>query len=194
MDDYMMMEYLRGKEMKDEDFVNKFKHFMKKENMRRYSKMNEMEYPQYRMHMHYPEEYMRFKGIRGHENQFVTPWYNMEQMDDYMSSDHFDSKNAKEIVAEMYHIENGRKYVGEKFTLAKVKELMQVHKSILPESVTEEDLYVAVNAQYHDYCKLFKSWFGSDIDKKIIESAIVFWFKDPDYKGESKIVEYFMMN
>lgn len=38
---------------------------------------------------------------------------------------------------------------------------------------------------------LFKAWFGSDIDQKIIESAIVFWFKDVDYKAENKVVEYF---
>ena len=27
---------------------------------------------------------------------------------------------------------------------------------------------------------LFKSWFGNDIEQKIIESAIIYWFKDDD--------------
>lgn len=54
-----------------------------------------------------------------------------------------------------------------------------------------EDVYVAINAQYHDYCELFKAWFGDNIDTKIIESAINFWFKDDDYKGGCKIWKYF---
>lgn len=31
-----------------------------------------------------------------------------------------------------------------------------------------------------------------EIDNKIIESAINFWFKDDDYKGGSKVWKYFM--
>lgn len=42
-----------------------------------------------------------------------------------------------------------------------------------------------------DYCELFKAWFGDNIDTKIIESAINFWFKDDDYKGGCKIWKYF---
>lgn len=40
-------------------------------------------------------------------------------------------------------------------------------------------------------CELFKAWFGDNIDTKIIESAINFWFKDDDYKGGCKIWKYF---
>jgi hypothetical protein len=42
----------------------------------------------------------------------------------------------------------------------------------------------------HDYVELFKSWFGDNVDQKIIESAIIFWFKDVDCKAENKVVEY----
>ena len=52
------------------------------------------------------------------------------------------------------------------------------------------DVYVAVNSQYHDYAELFKNWFGDGIEQKIVESAIVFWFKDADCKAENKVVEY----
>lgn len=45
-------------------------------------------------------------------------------------------------------------------------------------------------SQYHDYVELFKSWFGDNVDQKIIESAIIFWFKDVDCKAENKVVEY----
>ena len=37
---------------------------------------------------------------------------------------------------------------------------------------------------------LFKSWFGDGIEQKIVESAIVFWFKDANCKAENKVVEY----
>lgn len=38
--------------------------------------------------------------------------------------------------------------------------------------------------------ELFKNWFGDGIEQKIVESAIVFWFKDADCKAENKVVEY----
>ena len=59
-----------------------------------------------------------------------------------------------------------------------------------PTSVTVADVYVAINSQYHDYAELFKNWFGDGIEQKIVESAIVFWFKDADCKAENKVVEY----
>lgn len=55
------------------------------------------------------------------------------------------------------------------------------------------DVYVAINAQYHDYAKLFEEWFGGNIDNKVFESAITFWFKNVDFDGD-KVWEYFHMN
>lgn len=52
------------------------------------------------------------------------------------------------------------------------------------------DVYVAINSQYHDYAELFKNRFGDGIEQKIVESAIVFRFKDADCKAENKVVEY----
>ena len=49
------------------------------------------------------------------------------------------------------------------------------------------------DAQYHDYAKLFEEWFGGNIDNKVFESAITFWFKDVDFDGD-KVWEYFHMN
>ena len=64
------------------------------------------------------------------------------------------------------------------------------YRGILPTSVTVADVYVAINSQYHDYAELFKNWFGDGIEQKIVESTIVFWFKDADCKAENKVVEY----
>lgn len=66
-------------------------------------------------------------------------------------------------------------------------------KMILPNDVEPCDVYVAINAQYHDYAKLFEEWFGGNIDNKVFESAITFWFKDVDFDGD-KVWEYFHMN
>lgn len=67
------------------------------------------------------------------------------------------------------------------------------YKEVLPNDVEPCDVYVAINAQYHDYAKLFEEWFGGNIDNKVFESAIAFWFKDVDFDGD-KVWEYFHMN
>lgn len=41
--------------------------------------------------------------------------------------------------------------------------------------------------------RLFEEWFGGNIDNKVFESAITFWFKDVDFDGD-KVWEYFHMN
>lgn len=64
-------------------------------------------------------------------------------------------------------------------------------RGVIPVSATPTDVYVAINSQYHDYVELFKSWFGDNVDQKIIESAIIFWFKDVDCKSRNKVVSYF---
>ena len=61
-------------------------------------------------------------------------------------------------------------------------------------TITHADVYVAINSHYHDYCELFKAWFGDGIDQKIIESAIIFWFKDDDHREGSKLWNYFKEN
>lgn len=103
----------------------------------------------------------------------------------------WDEIDAEHLVSDMYHTENGRKYTGEKFDMHKAKEICERYRGILPTSVTPADVYVAINSQYHDYAELFKNWFGNDIEQKVVESAIVFWFKDADAKSENKLVEYF---
>lgn len=51
-----------------------------------------------------------------------------------------------------------------------------------------------IGCLFIDYCELFKAWFGDNIDQKIIESAIIFWFKDDDYEEGSKLWNYFKEN
>ena len=104
---------------------------------------------------------------------------------------HMSEAEAREVVSEMYHIEGGRKYIGEKFDMYKAKEVCERYRGLIPTSVTVCDVYVAINSQYHDYSGLFKSWFIDGIEQKVIESAMTYWFADDDCKAENKIVKYF---
>lgn len=106
---------------------------------------------------------------------------------------HFDEYEAKEVVEQMYHVKDNNKYVGEKYDMNKAHEICERYKEVLPNDVEPCDVYVAINAQYHDYAKLFEEWFGGNIDNKVFESAITFWFKDVDFDGD-KVWEYFHMN
>lgn len=127
---------------------------------------------------------LRVKALRGILDRM------MRYMRNSMSREHFTESEAKYLVADMYHTENGRKYSSEKFDMYKAKEICERYRGILPTSATVADVYVAINSQYHDYAELFKDWFGDGIEQKIVESAIVFWFKDADCKAENKVVEY----
>lgn len=93
----------------------------------------------------------------------------------------------------MYHVKDNKKYIGEKYDMNKAHEICERYKEVLPNDVEPCDVYVAINAQYHDYAKLFEEWFGGNIDNKVFESAITFWFKDVDFDGD-KVWEYFHMN
>lgn len=79
------------------------------------------------------------------------------------------------------------------YDMNKAHEICERYKEVLPNDVEPCDVYVAINAQYHDYAKLFEEWFGGNIDNKVFESSITFWFKDVDFDGD-KVWEYFHMN
>lgn len=101
--------------------------------------------------------------------------------------------NNGTIQNQQYHVKDNKKYIGEKYDMNKAHEICERYKEVLPNDVEPCDVYVAINAQYHDYAKLFEEWFGGNIDNKVFESAITFWFKDVDFDGD-KVWEYFHMN
>lgn len=103
----------------------------------------------------------------------------------------FTEEEAKHIVSKMYHTNGNRKYIGEKYSLVKAKELCMKYRNIIPKNITYIDLYIAINSQHHDYCELFNLWFHDNADIKVIESAITYWFKDDDYEGVNKVYDRF---
>lgn len=113
-----------------------------------------------------------------------------ERYNDY-GDEHFNKQEAKRTVDEMYHVKDGKKYIGEKYDMQKAHEVCSKFKDKLEDEVEVADVYVAINAQYHDYCELFEKWFGKgNFDDMIFESAIDFWFDDVDF-GEDKLWKYF---
>lgn len=64
----------------------------------------------------------------------------------------------------------------------------------LNKDVTIWDVYVALNAQYHDNINLYEKWFpnatNNEIEDKIIEATISNWFEDEDASSD-KVWEYF---
>lgn len=209
MDELMMYEYLNRKGMggmSEHEFMDKFREFMNKYRRSYIRHGREEDFipfdGDFYMRRHNrPDEFMDMFDSR---NERLSDKFRdhmrsddmdraMRYMRDSMSrGDHFSESEAEHLVSRMYHTENGRKYSGEKFDMHKAKEVCERYRGILPTSVTAADVYVAINSQYHDYAELFRSWFTDGIEQRVIESAIVFWFKDADSNSENKVVEYFM--
>lgn len=101
------------------------------------------------------------------------------------------STRPESIVEQMYHMENGSVYKGEKFSKKKVAQILEECEDSFNTEIKVDDAYLALNAFYHDLKDLFKHWFGSEADNKIIEAALVFWFGDDDKPGHEKIQKYF---
>ena len=168
MDDIMLINYLKSKgmnsNMSDHEFIASLKRLLDDG---------------------HKVEYKEDKAWNGPENKEYMDTYNKQ------NENHFDESYAKYIVSNMYHYESGTKFEGEKFCMETARETYYSYKNKIADSVTIADIYVAINAQYHDYSELLKSWFNCDINQKIIESAMTFWFMDNDYNHGSKIWNYF---
>ena len=171
-DDYYDDFYMKGHEKYPNDFDRMF-HSDNRGQHKFFDRFNRMSEG-----MNEEDMYEMMKAMKSH----------------YSGDEHFNESYARYLVSNMHHTENGRKYVGEKFDMTKAKEVCERYRGILAQSITHADVYVAINSHYHDYCELFKAWFGDNIDQKIIESAIIFWFKDDDYEEGSKLWNYFKEN
>lgn len=203
MDDVWMLELMRKRGREDREFSNfmrdKFVDYARGRGMSRHSE-NPYDYRKqysrgYDDYDSYDDHYMnRHSDSEIYDvigNLSPEDKRRMMRMMSGEDTEHFSQDHAKYIVSQMYHTENGRRHMGEKYSYDKAKEVLQRYSGMIPANTTPCDVYVAINAQYHDYSDLFKKWFGDNIDSKIIESAITFWFKDEDYMDGSKIIEYF---
>lgn len=122
-------------------------------------------------------------------------WSAMREFHERLRGPHFDEVYAAYQVCSMYHTKaNGIVCRGEVFTVEDAKAIYDKHVSNINREITYWDVYVAVNAQYHDYVRLYQDWFPNlteeQLDEKVIYSAINFWFKDED-AGTGKVWNYF---
>lgn len=187
MNDLMLIEYLKNKGMNrnisEQEFINKFEEFMSEYNKTHYMK--------------HPHEDNYSIMDKSYNNTYIKSHIHPVELNEIPHSEntekheHFNEPYSKYLVSNMYHFENGRKCIGEKFDTTKAKEVCERYRGIIPQTVTIADMYLALNAQYHDYGELFKLWFGDCVEQKIIESAVIFWFKDDDYKDGFKLWNYF---
>lgn len=124
-----------------------------------------------------------------------TFWKSMRKLHESIKGAHFDEEYAKWQVSAMYHTaDNGKVCKGEIYNYDCVKNVFDKYVRNINSSITVWDVYVAINAQYHDYVRLYSEWFRNinknELDNKIIESAITFYFKDED-SGSTKTWNYF---
>lgn len=80
------------------------------------------------------------------------------------------------------------------FSIEATKKIYDRRIRPLNKDVTIWDVYVALNAQYHDNINLYEKWFpnatNNEIEDKIIEATISNWFEDEDASSD-KVWEYF---
>ena len=122
-------------------------------------------------------------------------WDAIREFHERLRGPHFDEVYATYQVCSMYHTKaNGIVCRGEVFTVEDAKAIYDKHVRNINREITYWDVYVAVNAQYHDYVRLYQDWFPNlteeQLDEKVIYSAINFWFKDED-AGTGKVWNYF---
>lgn len=101
---------------------------------------------------------------------------------------HFCEEMARSIVSEMMHTDrHGAEHIGEHYSHTFVKEIKEKH------SLDADcwDLYVALNATWHDFEALYSEWFSTPSDQHFVKTALAFWFEDEDYAKSDKIWNYF---
>lgn len=121
-------------------------------------------------------------------------WKTMKDFHVEIKGCHFDECFAMYEVNQMYHTkQDGSVHHGEMITPEHAEQIYERYRRNVHASVTKWDIYVALNAQYHDYDNIYNQWFNKDkeiVKEKVVESAIVFWFKDED-APEGKVWDYF---
>lgn len=179
MIEYLLSQYMENKDsISEEDFIEFLKRMDKKE-------ITPEE------HIYHSKDIM--KELHKHP-EIVDFMYTKMASGQKQVTDvkHFCRKTSAKIVEDMYHCIGTKEIHGEIFDINKAKEVYSRYYDFLSSGTTIYDVYVSINAQYHDYSELFKAWFGGGLlEDRIIESAIIFWFKDIDYKHGNKIWTYF---
>lgn len=119
----------------------------------------------------------------------------MKDFHERLAGKHFNEPYAIYQVSQMYHTNNKAVKIDTPlFSIENAKKIYDRRIRPLNKDVTMWDVYVALNAQYHDNIDLYEKWFSnandSEIEEKIIEATIANWFEDEDASSD-KVWEYF---
>lgn len=115
------------------------------------------------------------------------------------NQDYVNNYNALQsmVQAEVLNLVKGKIEASEdgKHLLEEQLKLVKLLKSKIVEVTNKEmELFKAFKEASKTNPNLtYEEWFGGNIDNKVFESAITFWFKDVDFDGD-KVWEYFHMN
>lgn len=121
-------------------------------------------------------------------------WDIMRKTHEMMYGMHFDKEYAEWQVDHMYHIgDDGREYKGERWSLKDTSGVMQKYRGRIPGEYNEYDVYVALNAQWHDTICTAKRHFSTieEAEAYVIDEAVAVWFNDQDWPSHDKVWRYF---
>ena len=115
-------------------------------------------------------------------------WEAMKDFHEEIYGKHFNEPYAMYQVRKMYHTTpKGERITTPMFNHAQAKKIYEQKVKNINREITCWDVYVALNAQYHDNINLYKEWFKDatedEIEDHIIKSAIRFWFEDEDARS-----------
>ena len=132
------------------------------------------------------------KHIGDHENEL---WEIMKDFHEQICGKHFIEPYAVYQVSKMYHTNNkGINIETPMFSIDCAKKVYDKYVKQLNKDYTVWDVYVALNAQYHDNINLYEKWFPNlsddEIESKIIQATIANWFEDEDARCD-KVWNYF---
>lgn len=112
----------------------------------------------------------------------------MRDLHEIFCGAHYNECFAIEAVECMHHKDKkGEEIKGEHWSVNQVSGVIKGFN--LPSTTTIWDVYVALNANWHDKEIKFNEWFGDNADRRIIEDAINFYFHDEDAE-DGKIWHY----
>lgn len=108
--------------------------------------------------------------------------------------------DVKDVILDLFDITVGSslafviKIDAPLFSIEATKKIYDRRIRPLNKDVTMWDVYVALNAQYHDNINLYEKWFpnatNNEIEDKIVEATISNWFEDEDASSD-KVWKYF---
>lgn len=122
-------------------------------------------------------------------------WEIMKDFHEQIYGKHFIEPYAIYQVSKMYHTNSkGVSIETPMFSIDYTKKIYDKYIKALNKDITVWDVYVALNAQYHDNINLYEKWFPNlsddEIENKIVQATITNWFEDEDARCD-KVWKYF---